>query len=242
MNSIYKREFGMPRSESDQFRSGRASGTPTRWPKLTIRFAGAALVVLFLGSCGAARVTNLSTQVAAAKPSEILVDVDVDTSLDADTKLAAEKAAKEIALDVTKKLRQAHISAEQYILTDRQPNTAILHISITKADAGNSAERFAIGFGVGRAKLIANADLRSSGSAAPQLMVTFDTASDSGRRPGLILPGGFAFATGNVIHLAIGGAIDAAGSLRGGLARPVKKTASAIADQVKHYYKSAGWL
>jgi len=50
-----------------------------------------------------------------------------------------------------------------------------------------------------------------------------------------------ASATRNPIHLAIGGAIDIAMNLRGGLARPTSSTATAIVAQLKQYYATAGW-
>ena len=60
------------------------------------------------------------------------------------------------------------------------------------------------------------------------MSLQLNTYSDSGFKPGLLLPGGIALATGNAAHLAIAGGLDVAFNVRGGLQQPVKHTSSAI--------------
>src|SRR5262249_18088242 len=101
--------------------------------------------------------------------------------------------------------------------------------------------RMVIGLGAGRAELQASAELWTPSAAGIGPLMTFNTSSNSGRGPGLIVPGGVALATGAAVHLAIGGGIDLAQNADGGLDRRLKGTARTIVDQVKKYYGSVGW-
>jgi len=122
-----------------------------------------------------------------------------------------------------------------------RPGAAVLNVSVVAADPGSLVERFVVGFGAGRAQLAVKADFESTDSAGAHAMTAFDTSSDSGYKPGIILPGGIALATRNIIHLAIGGGIDVAANVNSGLGGPVGKTASAIVSQLRKYYMSVGW-
>lgn len=200
------------------------------------------LALLALAGCAGARVSNIATStVPGAPPTEILVAVDASQTADsAQSKVAAQVAGK-LQSSLVDRLIHSRVTAEPFIAQTSHPGAAILHVSIVQADPGSFIERFTIGFGLGRAKLQARAELeRADGDGAPAL-TAFDTASDSGMKPGLILPGGIALATGNAVHLAIGGGIDVAMNLRGGLARPTTSTASAIVAQLKKYYIAEGW-
>jgi hypothetical protein len=59
--------------------------------------------------------------------------------------------------------------------------------------------------------------------------------------PGLIVPGGAAAATGNLVHLAIVGGIKAGMSVKSEIDGPARKTAEAIVTQIKAYYTTSGW-
>ncbi|MCB8881895.1 DUF4410 domain-containing protein [Acidisoma cellulosilytica] len=207
------------------------------------RAALAGLSLFLLSSCAGAHVSNIaSVSTTTPAPSEILVAVDTAPMPNADQTRAAAAVAPQLQAAVVRRLGKAHIAAIPYTAGSARPGAAVLHVSIQQADPGSRAERFLIGFGMGSAKLEARADLETTLPSAHSSLTAFDTASDTGIKPGLILPGGIALATGNLIHLAIGGGIDVVTNLNGGLSKPTNSTATAIVKQLHRYYRSAGWV
>jgi len=206
----------------------------------SLRAGCAILALTALAGCAGAKVSNVATStIAGPSPSEILVAVDTTQMADSAQSNAAAQVATKLQSALVERLIHSRVTAEPFIAQTNHPGAAILHVSVVQADPGNFIERVTVGFGLGRAKLQARAELQqANGSGAPTL-TAFDTAS--GMKPGLILPGGIALATGNAIHLAIGGGIDMATNLNGGLARPTTGTASAIVAQLKKCYIAEGW-
>lgn len=199
--------------------------------------------LLLLAACAGAHVSNVaSVHATTAAPTEIMVAVDTAPMSDADQAQAAVTVAPQLKAAVMKRLAKAHIAAAPFVAGGPTPGSAVLHVSILQADPGSMAERFLIGFGFGRAKLQAKADLESASTAGNASLTAFHTASDSGIKPGLILPGGITLATGNLIHLAIGGGIDVVTNLRSGMSGPTNSTANAIVKQLHSYYRSARWI
>lgn len=203
--------------------------------------AAGVIVMLVLTGC-AARVTEVtSVQASGPPPFEILVDVDVASGLDAADAKVAKGVSDELQSNLIEQLAASRVTAEPFVAGARHPDSVVLHVSITKADPGNLAERFVIGFGVGQAKLQARADLESTDMPGAYSITAFNTSGDSGYKPGLIVPGGAALATGNAVHLAIGAAAAVATNANGGLDKPTKATATAIVGQLKKYYVTVGW-
>ena len=204
-----------------------------------LRHGAAALAVFALAACAGASVTSVSEAAAhAPPPREILVEVDAPPPAPADDRATARSIGSALGRDLVKQLDAAHLAA-----SERPPGTlargdAVLHVDVTLADEGSRLKRVVIGFGAGRARLTATASLESAAGAS---LTRFDTASDSGMKPGLLLPGAVAGATGNLIHLAIGGGVDVAMNMRDGLAAPTQHTAGAIVKQLKTYYAAVGW-
>jgi hypothetical protein len=199
--------------------------------------AGAFLTTL--GACSAQVSELTSSAPTRPSPSEILVAV--VPSREGEMPLPPE-IANRIQSALVERLAEAHVTAEPFVRGTTHPGAAILQVSVIEANPGNLPERFLIGFGVGKAQMKVRADLLLSDTQSSPSVLAFNTSADSGIKPGLILPGGVALATGRVIGLAVGGGIDVATNIRGGLARPVSQTASAIVSQLKTYYASAGWI
>jgi len=213
-----------------------------RLPWTLLRGAGLASLLSGLTACAGATVSNVSAvQPAGPAPSEILVAVDAAPIVDGTQTRAARQLAPKLQSDLVEGLIRAHVTAEPFVPGSGHPGAAILHVSIVQADSGNLIERFVVGFGAGRARLRANTELENADGASAASLTAFDTYSDSGLKPGLILPGGVALATRDIIHLAIGGGIDIAMNMRGGLTRPIASTASAIVAQLSKFYASEGW-
>jgi len=207
-----------------------------------MRIFATGAILVGLAGCAGAKVTNIaSAPGSSVPPRDVLVAASVAPSLPPSQAAIAGKVAANLQAELVKRLTKNGIAAEAYRPGTLHPGAAVLDVTIVNADPGNLAERFVVGFGLGKATLQVKADLVSGDTAGANTEVAFDTSSDSGIKPGLILPGGIALATGNAIHLAIGGAIDVATNLHGGLARPTTNTAAAIIRQVKTYYASVGW-
>ena len=204
-----------------------------------LRHGVAAIGLLTLAGCAGASVTGVSEEAAhTPPPREILVEVDAPSDASPDEGATARSIGSALGRDLVKQLDAAHLVA-----SERPPGTlprgdAVLRVDVTLADEGNKLKRVVIGFGAGKARLTATASLESADGAS---LTHFDTASDSGMKPGLLLPGAIAGATGDLIHLAIGGGIDVAMNMRDGLAAPTQHTAGAIVRQLKTYYAAVGW-
>ena len=210
----------------------------TKGPRSPFGIVVPLLFLTALAGCGA-HVSNLSSAAAGGPtPSEILVSVQPDEQAAA---AALDAVAGKIQAAVVNRLTAAHVTAEPYVPGTSHPGAALLQISVVKADPGNIAERFIIGFGLGKATLAVRANLIPADQPAGPPVLAFDTSADSGMKPGLVLPGAVALGTGRVIGLAIGGGVDVVTNIRGGLDKPEKSTASAIVTQLKKYYTTAGW-
>lgn len=210
-------------------------------PQALPRMAGLALLIALAGCAGADVSHVAAVRPAGPAPSEILVQVDASSITNPKQNAEARHIAATLQSDLVERLTRSHVTAENFMSGTDHPGAAVLHVAITRAEPGSFVERVVLGFGLGRARLEARAELVSPSRSGNVSLTAFDTTSDSGAKPGLILPGGVALATGNAIHLAIGGGIDLALNLRGGLSRPTTRTAAAIVRQVSKYYASAGW-
>ena len=206
------------------------------------RVALPAVLLLSLAGCAGAAVTNVASRPAAAgpTPSEVLVAVDATVTDPAEAK-AAEDVAVRLRTDLVHRLIEAHVTAEPGWSSAGHPGAALLRVSITRADPGSRLERIVLGFGLGKARLKAEAVLLPGTGPSGTSLTAFDTSSDSGLKPGLVVPGGVALATGDAIHLAIGGGVDIATNIKGGFDRPTRRTAAAIVKQLQKYYLAAGW-
>ena len=202
----------------------------------------AAAVFAALAGCATARVSDVTRASAnATRPVEILVDVTTGTFSDAAQASVAQTVRSDLQADLVKELTAARVFAEPLREGTQVAGAAVLRVTITEADPGNAVKRFVIGLGAGRAELQAAAELWLPSARGGSPLVTFKTSSDSGRGLGLLVPGGAALATGEAVHLAIGGGIDLAQNAHDGFDRPLKGTARTIVDQLKSYYGSEGW-
>lgn len=212
-------------------------------PSNTCRLALALIVISSLTGCAGARISNVQSTTAAVgvAPAEVLVEVDIASDIGAAQQKDASKVRSGLESGLVQHLVKNGFAAEPFVAGISHPGAAVLHVSITEADSGSLAKRMIIGWGWGKATLQAKADLERADDSLGQSVTAFDTTSDSGIKPGLLLPVGVALATGNTIGLAVGGTINIATNVRGGLSKPIKNTSVAMVDQLKKYYQSAGW-
>lgn len=200
-------------------------------------FLGAAA----LGGCAGAKVSGVTVNGPPAHQPALLL-VAVNTPGDAEDAAAMRSLAGSVQSDLLERLSKARIPATILGTAPVPPGDAVLRVDIVRADPGNDVKRLLVGFGAGRAKLEVRAGLYRPDQSARGPALAFSSHADSGRNPGLILPGGVALATQNAVHFAIGGAINLASNARGGLKGDVRHTADAIVHQLQAYYYNAGWL
>lgn len=221
----------------------RALGLPTvkriLMGAMIVTLGGCAIM---LAGCATANVASIaSTNTSTPRPAEILVDV--RPALDAGDPSAglAADIGTELQSALIKKLTKAGITAEAYAPGKAPAGAAMLHVAITGAVPGNTAERILIGFGVGQAKLQASAELETDKAAPAQSMTKFVISGDSGYKPGMIVPAGVFAVTRNVIPLAIGGGVKLATSVHEGMSVVVDEMTTAIVGQLEKYYGQVGW-
>lgn len=215
-----------------EFHSTPIEGPQRARPPFVRQRAWFALVLLplLLGACAGARISNEQSSISAdqSRPTTVAVRV-TGCPPDLMTSLGGEVIAR---------LQKAGIPAWRAAEdTQAGPDLAILDLAVTRYDPGNRLEQAVIGFGAGRSHLDVDAALILGQNQALRL----SSDADSGRRPGLILPGGVAAATGDVLHLAIGGGLVAITQLRGGPSRDVRSSADLLADRTVAYFQSIGW-
>lgn len=207
------------------------------------RFVAMGFVLVELAGCAGAEVTDLAqAKVDSPPPTRVLVEVGAAPAVqEASEEQAAQEAASALQSDVIEQLGEVGIVAEPFVPGILPPSAVLLRVAVMKAHPGSGAGRLLLGFGVGRTKLQAKASLESADTVEARSIMSFSIVSDSGRMPGLVVPGGVALATANIVPLAVGGTIRVASSMRGGVDGTVRRTATALVDQLRSFYASAGW-
>lgn len=194
-----------------------------------------------LAGCAGLGVSNIvATGAPGPSPSEILVDVAAPNTGSAKTNVATD-AATQLRDDLIHRLGSAHAAAAPATSAPVPPGMAVLHVVITEADSGSYLERFAIGFGLGRAELRAKINFETVDREGARTVVAFDASRRGGRvMPGFVLPAAISIATLNPIPVVVGGSLKLVTSTRG-MNASTKGMAKAIVKELKNYYASVGW-
>lgn len=189
--------------------------------------------LLLLPACAGTAVHDLS--MAPARLQQIPGAIGVQVTLAPDIRSDPDAGRAELV----KAYRKAGLPAS--VTTDGQPSPggATVRVQIVRADPGNSAERLLIGFGAGRSALLTKASFDIAGQAGPAM--SFSATAKDGRKPGLIVPGAVAAATGELSRLAIGGGVGLLMGSRSGLDRGAKRSAALIVKQTRQFYRASGW-
>jgi hypothetical protein len=206
-----------------------------RW-RLTLPFACA----LMLTGCGGAKLDNLAMSPAAARARPNALRIEVALAPDVQTTPAAMKAAQMLRIDLAQRYRGAGL-----VVLPPDPNAALghgatLHLLISRADPGQLLARLVVGFGAGQSRLGVATRFTLDGQESAAL--TFSSDAKSGRKPGLIMPGAIAAATGDAAHLAIGGGLDLLLAGRSGLKREADQSAKRIVEETRALYRASGWM
>ncbi|WP_225767725.1 DUF4410 domain-containing protein [Inquilinus sp. Marseille-Q2685] len=201
------------------------------------------LLTLLLAACGGARVSDIQYGAVqpARQPEQVLVRASVAETPGEAASAEAEEAARSLARQIASDLCNSGVPAEPIGHGASPVSAAILDISLTQLDQGSTLQRIVVGFGMGQSKLQAAVKLVLPDLMAPEPAVAFDTSADSGHKPGLLLPAGVGYATGNIVRSAIAGGAGLALNLRGGSSADIEHAASAITEQVQDYFQDVGW-
>ncbi len=218
---------------------------PSQWlsrPYAVPSVVVGAMMLVALGACSTAETTDLASATATrTTPSEILVDVSPTRSSDNSDSRSARQVSEDLETALVKRLASAGVPAEPYVAGTYHRGSAVLSVSVAKADPGNAVRRFVIGFGSGKSDLQVVAELESTDDSHATSLAAFSTSSSSGRKPGLVVPGAVALGTGSLIGLGVGGGLDIVSNSRGAFHKPVNDTSNAIVSHLKQYYASTGW-
>lgn len=194
-----------------------------------------AIAVTVLVGCGA-RVTMTSATGAEKGKTELIV-VEARSSV-ATNDLSysdAANAAAQLQDLVVAELNKRGIAAVSVSSTEGQrgfggERTALLALSIARAERGNATKRLIIGFGYGKSQLEVDAKLLAPTLAEQKVIAGFRTNAGSGYKPGIVMPLGIGAATGGYVLASAG--VNLATGLTKTPDRDLQSTAKAIAKTV----------
>ena len=111
-------------------------------------------------------------------------------------------------------------------------------------DEGSAVERVVIGFGRGAPGLRTHVEGYRMTIDGLSKIGSGDTASESGKAPGVIVPALVTVATANPIGLIVGGAVKAGGELTGKstIEGTARRTAEEIAEVLRDAFEKQGWI
>jgi hypothetical protein len=194
--------------------------------------------LLLLPACAGTAVHDLSMAPARSQQIPGAIGVRVTLAPDIRSDPDAGRAAHRLLAELVKAYRKAGLPAS--VTTDGQPPRRSHGKSPDRPGGpGNSAERLLIGFGAGRSALLTKASFDIAGQAGPAM--SFSATAKDGRKPGLIVPGAVAAATGELSRLAIGGGVGLLVGRRSGLDGGAKRSAALIVKQTRQFYRASGW-
>lgn len=189
---------------------------------------------LLLAGCASAKVDGLTMAAASPVAAPATLHVAVTLAPGLAPSPVAGRARELLEIRLVERYRDAGLAAAVAPSAER----ATVRVAIDAAEKGNQAKRMLIGFGAGRASLTTHTTFATI-AAAPAM--SFALTSTGSGKPGLIMPGAIAGATGNAVSLAVGGTLSVAGELGQGLTNEVDRSARQIVAQTARLYRSANW-
>jgi hypothetical protein len=194
--------------------------------------------LLLLAGCAGTKIDNLAmTPTNAPTPRMLLVDVDVAPGMEGQP--LAREAAGKLQAKLLERYAREGVTVAAADGRSNRPTAAVLRVKIDRAEGGNKLKAFAIGFGAGSSSLRTSAVLEVPGTRGPALR--FDSRTTANLRPGFILPGGIAAATGETAGLPISAGLGLFSVTRTGLGRDVDRSAKRIVAETKDHYVRVGW-
>lgn len=232
------------------------------------RLLRAGSVGLALALCAACATTNITNRKVAneqiARPDRLIVhdfaitpaEVPAESALADDPApskpLSAEElaAAHELADAVAKQLvSRIDEMGVHAVRADGEPpprtGDVVLRGAFLSIDEGSTVKRLAVGFGYGAAELRTHVEGFLMTENGLHRLGSGDVSSGgAGKTPGMAVPLVVTLATANPIGLVVGGAVKGVGELSGHdtIEGAGKRTADAIADELKKRFEAQGWI
>lgn len=204
--------------------------------RVTAIAAPAAAALLLLAGCASSQATDVALAPPPAitpAPQSISVEVTVAPTLGDNAD--AQNAAEMLHAALLKRFGDAGVTAR----TATAPAPARLTVQITRADKGNGIKRMFAGFGAGRSALQTVTTFQVTDRNTPSL--SFSSTTKSSRKPGLMLPGAVAAATGDASRFLIGGGVNLLIPSRAGIPHEADRSAKLIVKQTRELYRASGW-
>jgi len=125
-----------------------------------------------------------------------------------------------------------------------RPNDLLITGYFEAVDKGSTVKRLALGFGSGATELTTAVEGYQMTKEGPRLLGGGELQSAGGKTPGLVVPLAVLAATSNPIGLIVMGGAKVAMEVSGKskIEGAAKRTAEAIADQLRVKYKEQGWI
>lgn len=188
-------------------------------------------LALLLTACAGARITQKAIlSPPPVLPATILVGIAFDAPADPALQQVASRLERKIVEDMVDLGLPARAASARSGSADTR-----LTLRLVELRKGDPAQRMLIGFGAGKSAMLVTARLSTPDG------VSFDLTAraTSGSKPGLIMAGGVAAATGKLLHMVIGGSLGLISDVRGGTGGNVRNVSRLVARQVRDYYRSA---
>ncbi len=234
--------------------------------QLALMFAIALTLVLSMG-CASTKITGQQSMIGfeiLPSPGKIIVHdfavsiadlppgsalVDVGTEPEKPMTEEQQKAAQELGVAVAKELVKeingmAMLAVRAADATEPQINDLAIYGAFISVDAGSGFERVVVGFGVGDAALKTFVEAFQMTETGMRRLGSAELDTTGGKSPGVAVPVIVTIATANPIGIIVGAPIKAYGELTGSskLKGAGKRTAKAIAKELKARFTQQGWI
>ena len=235
--------------------------------KALTRIALCSLALVLTVGCASTKVTERESKIGTekiARPERIYVYPFAATPADIPAwSVSAERyaqpsepptpeeleAGRELGVLVAKELvseidKMGLLAAEGSQQSHPRPNDLLLMGYFEAVEEGSTAKRVALGFGSGATELTTAVEGYQMTDQGPRLLGSAELQSGGSKTPGLFVPLAVFAATANPIGLVVMGSAKVAGEVTGGskLEGAAKRTAEAIADQLRERFKEQGWI
>lgn len=228
--------------------------------------AFAAALALALGCAPSNVETTYSQSIAMARPQQVLVydfavapdEVHLDRGVvgKAELKISGKtpsqlerivghQVAKQLALELAKQITAMGIPAQRaWGMPARWGNVVVVEGQLLSVNEGNEAERVVIGLSAGKSDVHAIAQLFAAMPTGLTLLEQFDSDMQSGFMPGMAETMGAGAIGGHIAVAAAAGVVThgAGEKLSSSVDAEAKRSADAIAKQLRPYFESHGWL
>lgn len=153
--------------------------------------------------------------------------------------------AEAISKALVKELEKAGIVAQRAAdyTGESTDGTAEIHGQFLSIDQGDRTKRAVVGFGLGGSEIRTRVEGYTWVGGKRLMTSEAYTSTKSSLKPGMLLSGGIAIATGGAaVPLGVGGAAAIGNEAFGVIKADARNTAKEIAKVIRQYYVRRGWL